>query len=234
MSLNVKDLKISYKGVEAVRGVSFDVEEEKITVIIGANGVGKSSILKGIMGIVKPTSGMITYNGIDLMKQPSNKRSSIGIALCPEGRQLFQRMTVQENLEMGAFARKDKNIKEDLENIYIKFPRLSERRHQKAETLSGGEQELVAIARSLMAKPDLLILDEPSWGLAPIMIDQVVSIIKDINEEGTTILLIEQNANIALNLADYGYVLDVDGFVIEGTGEQLLNDENVQKVYLGA
>jgi len=234
MSLEVKNLKIAYKGVEAVRGVSFDVKEGDITVIIGANGVGKSSILKGIMGIVNPTGGEVLYKGNDILKQPSNKRSTTGIALCPEGRQLFHKMTVQENLEMGAYARKDKNINKDLEEIYKKFPRLSERRFQKAETLSGGEQELVAIARSLMAKPDLLILDEPSWGLAPIMIDQVVSIIKDINKEGTTILLIEQNANMALKMADYAYVLDVDGFVLEGTGDELLQDEKVQEIYLGA
>lgn len=234
MSLEVKDLRIAYKGVEAVRGVSFNVKEGDITVIIGANGVGKSSILKGVMGIVKPTAGTVLYKDEDVLKKPSSTRSTTGIALCPEGRQLFHKMTVQENLEMGAYARKDKNISKDLEEIYKKFPRLSERRFQKSATLSGGEQELVAIARALMAKPDLLILDEPSWGLAPIMIDQVVSIIKDINKEGTTILLIEQNANIALKIADYAYVLDVDGFVMEGTGEELLKDEKVQKIYLGA
>ncbi|MFD0959881.1 ABC transporter ATP-binding protein [Paenibacillus chungangensis] len=234
MPLKVTNLKIAYKGIQAVHGVDFQAEDGKITVIIGSNGVGKTSILKGIMGIVKPTAGEIEYNGVDLLKLSSSKRTSIGLSLCPEGRQLFPNMTVQENLELGAYARSDKGVKSDLHDIFHKFPRLSERRSQKAGTLSGGEQELVAIARALMAKPKLLILDEPSWGLAPIMIDEVVSIIKDINAQGTTILLIEQNANIALRMADYAYVMDVSGIVAEGTGQQLLNDEKVREVYMGA
>src|SRR5690625_1172236 len=234
MSLEIKNISISYKGLEAVRNVSFNVEEGKITVIIGANGVGKSSILKGIMGIVKPTQGQVLFKGQDILKLSSSKRTSIGIAMCPEGRQLFHKMTVQENLEMGAYSLKTNTLEKDLNEIYERFSRLSERRYQRAETLSGGEQELVAIARSLMAKPELLILDEPSWGLAPIMIDEVINIIKEINEAGTTILLVEQNANLALKIADYAYVLDVDGFVMEGTGEELLNNKEVQRIYLGA
>jgi len=234
MSLEIKNISISYKGLEAVRNVSFNVEEGKITVIIGANGVGKSSILKGIMGIVKPTQGQVLFKGQDILKLSSSKRTSSGIAMCPEGRQLFHKMTVQENLEMGAYSLKTNTLEKDLNEIYERFSRLSERRYQRAETLSGGEQELVAIARSLMAKPELLILDEPSWGLAPIMIDEVINIIKEINEAGTTILLVEQNANLALKIADYAYVLDVDGFVMEGTGEELLNNKEVQRIYLGA
>ena len=234
MSLEIKNISIAYKGLEAVRNVSFNVKEGKITVIIGANGVGKSSILKGIIGIVKPTQGQVLFKGQDLLEQSSSKRTSIGIAMCPEGRQLFHKMTVQENLEMGAYSLKTNTLEKDLNEIYERFSRLSERRYQRAETLSGGEQELVAIARSLMAKPELLILDEPSWGLAPIMIDEVINIIKEINEAGTTILLVEQNANLALKIADYAYVLDVDGFVMEGTGEELLNNKEVQRIYLGA
>lgn len=235
MPLNVRDLKIAYKGVEVVHGVDFSVEDSKITVIIGANGVGKSSILKGIMGLVKPTGGQVLYNEIDLLKIPPSKRISFGLSMCPEGRQLFPNMTVIENLELGAFGRKDKQqVKNDLQIIFMKFPRLSERRLQKAGTLSGGEQELVAIGRSLMANPKLLILDEPSWGLAPIMVNEVVNIIKDINKQGTTVLLIEQNANMALRIADYAYLLDVDGIVMEGTGEQLLADKKIQEIYLGA
>lgn len=234
MPLKVRNLKIAYRGIEVVHGVDFQVEDGKITVIIGSNGVGKTSVLNGIMGLVKPAAGEIEYNGIDLIALPSSKRASVGISLCPEGRKLFPNMTVQENLELGAYARKDKQIKQDLLKIYERFPRLAERKSQRAGTLSGGEQEMVAIARAMMANPKLLILDEPSWGLAPIMIDEVAKIIQDINRQGTTILLVEQNANIALRMADYAYVMDVNGIVAEGTGEQLLNDEKIRKVYLGA
>ena len=233
MTLEVKNLKVEYKELVAVSNINFSIEESKITSIIGANGVGKSSIIKGLMGIVTPTRGEVVYKGNNLLKTPPNKMNKIGISLCPEGRQLFPDMTVQENLEMGAFSRKDKYITKDLEEVYEQFTILSQRKNQKASTLSGGEQELLAIARSLMSNPDLLILDEPSWGLAPVMINEVVEIIKSINKKGTTILLIEQNANIALKISDYAYVLTSNGFAIEGSGEDLLNNEEVRNVYLG-
>src|SRR5699024_2358621 len=233
MTLEVKNLKVEYKELVAISNINFSIEESKITSIIGANGVGKSSIIKGLMGLVTPTRGEVVYKGNNLLKTPPNKMNKIGISLCPEGRQLFPDMTVQENLEMGAFSRKDKYITKDLEEVYEQFTILSQRKNQKASTLSGGEQELLAIARSLMSNSDLLILDEPSWGLAPVMINEVVEIIKSINKKGTTILLIEQNANIALKISDYAYVLTSNGFAIEGSGEDLLNNEEVRNVYLG-
>jgi ABC-type branched-chain amino acid transport systems, ATPase component len=234
MNLDVKHLRIAYKGIEVVHGVSFTVRQGAITVIIGANGAGKTSILKGLMGIVKPTGGEARYGEIDLLKLPAHKKAAAGISLCPEGRQLFPQMTVLENLEMGAYSRKDKQIRRDIERIFERFPRLAERRNQKAGTLSGGEQEMLAIARAMMPNPNLLILDEPSWGLAPIMVDEVASIIRDINRQGTTILLIEQNANVALRMADRAYVLDVGNIVMDGTGEELLKNKTVQEIYLGA
>lgn len=229
----MKNLSISYKGIVAVRDISFSVDSGKITTIIGANGVGKSSIIKGIMGLVKPDKGEIIYKNRNITKVSASKKAKYGLSLCPEGRQLFPNMTVYENLEMGAYSRKDKNIGKDIEVVFKDFPRLEERKHQKAGTLSGGEQELLAIARALMANPELLILDEPSWGLAPIMIQEVVNIIKRLNENGMTILLIEQNANLALKLAHYGYVLDVEGIVIEGTGKELAENNEIKKIYLG-
>lgn len=233
LSLEVKNLSISYKGIAAVRNVSFSVDSGKITTIIGANGVGKSSIIKGIMGLVKPDKGEIIYKNRNITKVSASMKTKYGFSLCPEGRQLFPNMTVYENLEMGAYSRKDKNIGKDIELVFKDFPRLEERKRQKAGTLSGGEQELLAIARALMANPELLILDEPSWGLAPIMIQEVVKIIKRLNKNGMTILLIEQNANLALKLAHYGYVLDVEGIVIEGTGKELAENKEIKKIYLG-
>jgi branched-chain amino acid transport system ATP-binding protein len=234
MKLEVKDLRIAYQGIEVVRGVGFTVNEGAITVIIGANGAGKTSIVKGLMGIVKPSGGEARYGGRDLLKLPPHRKAAAGLSLCPEGRQLFPDMTVLENLEMGAFSRKDKEVRRDIESILMRFPRLAERKSQKAGTLSGGEQEMLAIARSIMSRPSLLILDEPSWGLAPIMVEEVAGIIRDINRQGTTILLIEQNANVALRMADYAYVLDVGQIVMEGTGEELLQNKTVQEIYLGA
>lgn len=233
--LDVKDLKIAYKGVRVVHGVDFKVERGKMTIIIGANGAGKTSIIKAVMGLIRPECGEILYEGKDLVKIPPHKMNGMGISLCPEGRQLFPNMTVIENLEMGAFARKDtKQIRDDIEGVLEKFPRLNERRHQKARTMSGGEQELLAIARALMGNPKLLILDEPSWGLAPMMVEEVMQIARRLNQENKiTVLLVEQNANVALRYCDYAYLLDVGEIAMDGTGEALLSDKKVQEVYLG-
>jgi len=235
MLLEVTDLRVAYKDIEVVSGVGFGVEEGKITVLIGANGAGKTSILKALVGLNKPRGGRIVYDGVDLIPLPTHRMVSLGISLCPEGRQLFPDMSVYENLEMGAYALKDKKeIRRRIDGIFERFGRLGERRNQKAGTLSGGEQEMLAIARALMANPRLLILDEPSWGLAPMMVDEVMRTVQEINRQGTTILLVEQNANVALNIADYAYVLDVGKIVMEGTGQQLLQDERVREVYIGA
>ncbi|MEH7382787.1 ABC transporter ATP-binding protein [Bacillus sp. JJ1533] len=234
MLLRVKGLKVAYKGIEVVHGVDFTVKEGEITVLIGSNGAGKSSIIKAIMGLISKQQGELLFLDNNLSSLSPNKMAALGISLCPEGRQLFPEMTVTENLEMGAFARKDKKeIKKDIERMFDRFPRLGERANQRAGTLSGGEQEMVAIARALMARPKLLILDEPSWGLAPLMVEEVMKIIKEINSEGTTILLIEQNASMALAIADNAYVLDVGKIVIEGTGKDLIENEKVKQVYLG-
>lgn len=234
--LEVSNMKIAYKGIRVVHGVSFRATKEKLTVLVGANGAGKSSIIKAVMGLTPAESGEILYCGKSLKGTPPYRMSAAGIALCPEGRQLFPEMTVVENLEMGAYARKDRlAIRTDIEAVLKKFPRLLERRDQKAGTMSGGEQELLAIARALMASPKLLILDEPSWGLAPLMVEEVMRIVKEICQDTqTTVLLAEQNANVALRYADYAYVLDVGTIAAEGTGEAILNDEQVQQIYLGA
>lgn len=235
--LKVENIKVAYKSVTVLEDISFHVRPNQLTVLIGANGVGKTTIMKAIMGIHKPLSGQIIYDGkTDLCKLPPYKMTSLGISICPEGRQLFPDMTVMENLEMGAYVRKDKDaIKADLEDTFKSFPILDERKHQKASTLSGGEQEILAIARALMIKPRLLLLDEPSWGLAPLMIEEVMKTVDKIKETSdTTILLVEQNANIALKHADYAYVLDDSGVAMEGTGKELLADTRVQEVYLGA
>jgi len=234
--LEVKDLMIAYKGVRVVHGVNFKAESGKMTIIIGANGAGKTSIIKSVMGLIRAESGEILYGGENLLKQPPYKMSGLGICLCPEGRQLFPEMTVIENLEMGAFARKDaKQIKADIDDVLEKFPRLKERKYQKARTMSGGEQELLAIARALMGNPKLLILDEPSWGLAPLMVEGVMQIARRLSQENKiTVLMVEQNANVALRYCDYAYLLDVGEIAMEGTGEALLNDKKVQEVYLGA
>jgi branched-chain amino acid transport system ATP-binding protein len=236
MMLSVKDLYIAYKGVRVVHGVSFDVAKGKVSIIIGANGAGKTSIIKAVMGLLKAESGEVFYDGRDISKLPPHKMSAIGISLCPEGRQLFPDMTVLENLEMGAYARKDKaGIREDINDILAQFPRLKERRTQRAGTLSGGEQEMLAIARAMMGRPKLLILDEPSWGLAPLMVEEVMKIMRRLNKEsGLTVLMVEQNANVALRYCDYAYVLNVGEIAIHGTDEAMKSDSEVQRIYLGA
>ena len=233
--LKVDNLCVSYKGIEVIHNVSFNVEKGKFTVLLGANGAGKSTILKAITGLHSASSGIILFDGTDITKEKAHRIAGRGIALCPEGRQLFPEMTVLENVEMGAFTRSDKEqIKKDMEETFSLFPRLAERKNQRAKTLSGGEQEMLAIARALMAKPKLLMLDEPSWGLAPLMVKEVMEMIKRINREtGMTVLLVEQNAYAALENADYGYVLSIGTIEMKGSGQVLLNDKKVQEISLG-
>ncbi|NLM04812.1 MAG: ABC transporter ATP-binding protein [Clostridiales bacterium] len=233
--LSVRDLKVSYGGIEALKGIDLDVEEGKIVALIGANGAGKSTTLRSIVGLVKPESGTINYQGQDLTKMETENLVNMGITLVPEGRRVFDNLTVLENLKIGAFSRKDeKNIKNDLEWIYSLFPRLKERTWQLAGTLSGGEQQMLAVGRALMSRPKLLMMDEPSLGLAPLVVKEIFNIIQQIHKEhGVTILLIEQNANVSLRIADKAYVLETGKITLEGTGAELLANEDVKKAYLG-
>jgi len=233
--LELKNLEISYGPIKAVKNVTLAVPEGKIVSILGANGAGKTSTLKAISGIVKPSSGSIKFNGKLLNHLQAEEVVREGIIHCPEGRKLFPELTVEENLKVGGYTVKDKKkIKELLKSVYEYFPRLEERRGQIAGTLSGGEQQMVAIARGLMATPKLFILDEPSLGLAPIIVKEIFNIIKDINSQGATILLVEQNAFQTLKIADYVYVLETGNLVLEGTAEKIKADENIRRSYLGA
>lgn len=232
--LEVQDLHVHYGVIEALKGVTMQVEQGKIVSLIGANGAGKTTMLHAISGIVKKSSGTIQFLGEDITKTKPKNIVEKGLVQVPEGRRIFTGMTVYENLMMGAFLRKDKDgIQKDLQRCYELFPILNERTSQDAATLSGGEQQMLAMARALMAKPKLLLLDEPSMGLAPILVKEIFSIIEEINRNGTTILLIEQNAKMALSIADKAYVLETGNIVLEGTGKELLNSPNVQKAYLG-
>ena len=232
--LKVNNLQVNYGMINAVRNVSFEVNEGEIVTLIGANGAGKSTILRTISGLVKPAGGSIEYEGKDLEKYSPKKIVEAGISQVPEGRHVFKGLSVKENLELGAFLRKDKDqIEEDLQNVYKRFPVLSERLKQDASTLSGGEQQMLAMGRALMSKPRLLLLDEPSMGLAPIFIKEIFSIIESIQKQGTTVLLIEQNAKMALQIATRGYVLETGKVVLSGSGEELLASDEVQKAYLG-
>ncbi|MGA9518376.1 MAG: ABC transporter ATP-binding protein [Trichococcus sp.] len=220
--------------IQAIKDISFEVNEGEIVTLIGANGAGKSTILRTISGLVKPSSGEIEYLGKPIHNVATRKIVEQGIAQVPEGRHVFKGLTVQENLDLGSFTRKDKqNFAGDLEAIFERFPILRERKNQDAATLSGGEQQMLAMGRALMTKPKLLLLDEPSMGLAPIFIKEIFHIIQDIQKQGTTILLIEQNANVALKIANRGYVLETGNIVLTGTGEELLASDEVQKAYLG-
>ncbi len=231
--LKVNDLKIHYGGIEAVKGISFDVPDHSIVTLIGANGAGKSSTLRTIAGLVKASSGTITLDDEDITNMPSAKRVGKGIVLCPEGRRVFPDMTVLENIKIGAYLRND-DLTADIENVYNLFPRLKERNWQLAGTLSGGEQQMLAVARSLMSNPEIMMLDEPSLGLAPIIVQEIFSIIKQINKErGTTILLIEQNANMALKVADKAYVMETGRITLSGTGAELLANDDIKAAYLG-
>ncbi|MCI7741501.1 MAG: ABC transporter ATP-binding protein [Clostridiales bacterium] len=230
--LSIKDLKVNYGGIEAVKGISFDVPEGSIVTLIGANGAGKSSTLRTVAGLVKPKSGIIQFKGEDITGKSSIDIVKRGITLVPEGRRIFPDLTVLENLKIGAYLRKD-DLKEDIEWVYSLFPRLKEREWQAGGTLSGGEQQMLAVGRALMSRPKLMMMDEPSLGLAPIVVRDIFKIIREINKKGVTILLIEQNANMALQTADYGYVLETGRIGLSGTGAELLANEDVKKAYLG-
>ena len=230
--LKIENLKVNYGGIEAVKGISFEVPDNSIVTLIGANGAGKSTTLRTIAGIVKAGSGSITYDNADMLQKKTHEIVEAGITLVPEGRRVFPDLTVLENIKIGAYLRKD-DLSDDIARVYDLFPRLKERHWQLAGTLSGGEQQMLAIARALMAKPKLIMMDEPSLGLAPIVVQGIFDIIKEIHKQGVTILLIEQNANMALKTADLAYVLETGRITMSGTGKELLSDERVKKAYLG-
>ena len=230
--LSVKDLQVSYGGIEAVKGISFDVPEGKIVTLIGANGAGKSTTLKAIAGLVKPSAGTIEFKGESITGKDPSDIVSRGVTLVPEGRRVFDNMSVLENIKIGAYLRKD-DLSEDIEWVYSLFPRLKERSWQLAGTLSGGEQQMLAVARALMSRPKVIMMDEPSLGLAPLVVKGIFDIIKEINKKGVTVLLIEQNANMALKTADLAYVLETGRITLSGTGAELLTNEEVKKAYLG-
>ena len=231
--LKVDDINVYYGSIHAIKGVSFEVNQGEIVTLIGANGAGKSTTLNTVSGLLKPATGSVTFMDEDLGKVPAHKIVSKGLALVPEGRRVFLQMTVQENLEMGAYTRGAKVPESDLEKVYEQFPRLKERRKQVAGTLSGGEQQMLAMGRALMSNPKLLMLDEPSMGLAPILVEQIFDIIRQLHKDGTTILLVEQNAQAALSVADRGYVLETGKIVTSGTGAELLSSPAIKKAYLG-
>lgn len=232
MILKVDDIHVYYGAIHAVKGVSFEVNEGEIVALIGANGAGKSTILKTVSGLMHPRSGKIEFMGQDITHTDAFKLVRHGLAHVPEGRRIFLQMSVQENLEMGAYTQKNVS-KEDLDMVFDLFPRLKERRRQVAGTLSGGEQQMLAMSRALMSHPKLMMLDEPSMGLAPILVDQIFSIIKELHRAGTTILLVEQNASKALAVADRAYVLETGGITLSGTGSELSSSDDVKKAYLG-
>lgn len=234
MKLEIRDLHVSYGGIRALKGIDLTVEEGQIVTLIGANGAGKSTTLRAISGLQKPQSGSILYGGEELVGLPAKEIVRRGIIHVPEGRRVFPDMTVAENLKIGAFLRKDKDgIASDMDYVYSLFPRLKERSWQPAGTLSGGEQQMVAVGRALMSRPKVLMMDEPSLGLAPLIVKDIFSIIRRVNADGITVLLIEQNANAALRIADYGYVLETGVIALTGTGEELLRNESVREAYLG-
>ena len=227
--LKVDDINVYYGAIHAIKGVSFEVNEGEVVTLIGANGAGKSTILKTVAGLLSSRTGSVQFMGKDLGGIPAHKI----VPLVPEGRQIFLQMTVEENLQMGAFTRPASEYDESIADVYQRFPRLKERQNQIAGTLSGGEQQMLAMGRALMSKPSLLMLDEPSMGLAPILVEQIFDIVRELNQHGTTILLVEQNANMALSVAHRGYVLETGKIVATGTGAELLEDEAVKKAYLG-
>ena len=230
--MKINDLRVNYGGIEAVKGITFEVPEKSIVTLIGANGAGKSTTLRSIAGLVKPSSGSITFEGQELVGMDTPDIISKGIALVPEGRHVFPDMTVLENIKIGAYLRKD-SLEDDINWVYSLFPRLKERSWQLSGTMSGGEQQMLAVARALMSHPKLIMMDEPSLGLAPLIVKDIFSIIKEINKQGVTVLLIEQNANMALHTADMGYVLETGTITLSGTGKELLADESVKAAYLG-
>jgi len=232
--LKINNLNVFFGGIHALKGISFDVPIGKVITLIGANGAGKSTTLRTICGLIKPQGGQIKFSNNEISNIPADKIVKKGIALIPEGRKIFPNLTVQENLSLGAFARTDKQeIEKDLEWVYELFPRVKERLWQKGGTLSGGEQQMLAISRGLMSRPKLLMMDEPSLGLAPLLVKEIFDIIQKIHEDGITVLLVEQNAFASLKIADYAYVLETGKVVLQGTGEELLQDKRVKKAYLG-
>jgi len=235
MLLEIKDLRVSYGKIEAIKGISLDVKQGEIVTLVGANGAGKTTLLKTISGLLKPSAGVISFEGKDIQSIAPHNRVLEGLCQAPEGRGIFPGMTVLENLEMGKFSRKEwKNeLKEDLDRIYHLFPRLKERQNQTGGTLSGGEQQMLSIGRALMSRPKLLLLDEPSMGLAPMFIKQIFNIIREIQTQGVSILLVEQNAAQALSCANRAYIMETGNIVKEGAGKDLLNDEAIKKAYLG-
>ncbi|MBR2699194.1 MAG: ABC transporter ATP-binding protein [Clostridia bacterium] len=231
--LKVEDIHVYYGSIHAIKGISFEVNEGEIVTLIGANGAGKSTTLNTVSGLLKPRMGMISFKGESIVGIGANRIVSKGMALCPEGRRVFQQMTVRENLEMGGFSRPKEEIPASLEDVFQRFPRLKEREKQVAGTLSGGEQQMLAMGRALMSKPKLLMLDEPSMGLAPILVEQIFDIIKELHAAGVTILLVEQNAQMALSIADRAYVLGTGKITISGTAGDVLADDRVRAAYLG-
>ena len=232
--LQVEDINVYYGAIHAIKGISFEVFPDEIVTLIGANGAGKSTTLNTIAGLLRPRSGHIVLEGKDLATIPASRIVSQGMALCPEGRRIFQQMTVRENLEMGGYTRPKSEIPASLEEMFTRFPRLKEREKQIAGTLSGGEQQMLAMARALMSKPKLLMLDEPSMGLAPILVEQIFDIIKELHQAGVTILLVEQNAQMALSIADRAYVLETGRIAMTGEASALLKNDDVRKAYLGS
>lgn len=232
--LEVKDLTVFYGVIQALKGISFEVNKGEIVTLIGANGAGKTTTMQSVMGLIPSKSGTVVYNGVDITKKPCHNIVHLGMTQVPEGRRVFQELTVYENLLMGAYTEKSKaKIKRDIEEIYEWFPRLGERKKQVAGTLSGGEQQMLAMGRAMMSHPELLMLDEPSMGLSPLLVDQVFEIIKNFQKNGTTILLVEQNAGKSLAISDRAYVLENGQIVLSGTGDELLKSDMVKKAYLG-
>ena len=231
--LKVENLNVYYGSINAIKGISFEVNQGEIVTMIGANGAGKSTTMNTVAGLLKPRSGSIVFEDKDITHMPASKVVSLGLALCPEGRRVFQQMSVRENLEMGGYTRQASEIAPALEHVFELFPRLKERQRQIAGTLSGGEQQMLAMGRAMMSKPKLLMLDEPSMGLAPLLVEQIFDIILSLNKAGTTILLVEQNAQMALSIADRAYVLETGNIFKEGSADMLMHDDTVRKAYLG-
>lgn len=232
--LEIKDIEVYYGVIQAIKGISFEVNEGEVIALIGANGAGKTSTLHTITGLLTPKSGSIYFEGKDITKTPAHKIVSMGMAHVPEGRRVFADLTVYENLKMGAYTRKDKNeIAESLKMVYTRFPRLKERKNQMAGTLSGGEQQMLAMGRALMSHPKIIVMDEPSMGLSPILVNEIFDIIQKVSADGTTVLLVEQNAKKALSIANRAYVLETGKIVLEGNAKDLMNDDSIKKAYLG-
>lgn len=232
--LEVKDLEVYYGVIQAIKGISFHVDKGEVIALIGANGAGKTTTLHTVTGLLSPKKGHVMFEGKDITKVPAHKIVSMGMAHVPEGRRVFAELSVYENLKMGAYTRKDKaEIEESLNNVYKRFPRLEERKNQMAGTLSGGEQQMLAMGRALMSRPKIILMDEPSMGLSPIMVNEIFDIIRSVSENGTTVLLVEQNAKKALSIADRAYVLETGNIVLEGNAKDLLEDDSIKKAYLG-